>query len=175
LGGDAFSSASMEWRMRSIGLVAVFAGALALTACGDREGSVGEFSNDFLGNEIMVEALHDPEIPNVVCHMTYFDRSALDRLRQGNWFENPSNSAVSCQRIGPIDLAGLDMDRSGEEIFSQRQSLFFKNVALRRIVDLENLSIVYVSHSREIVEGSAKIDISTVALTPAEVAAARAN
>jgi CreA protein len=67
------------------------------------------------------------------------------------------------------------MDRSGEEIFSQRQSLFFKNVALRRIVDLENRSIVYVSHSREIVEGSAKIDISTVALTAEEAAAARAN
>lgn len=148
---------------------------LTLAACGDREGSVGEFSNDFLGNEIMVEALHDPQIPNIVCHMTYFDRSALDRLRQGNWFENPSNSAVSCQRIGPVDLAGLDMDRSGDEIFNQRQSLFFKNVAIRRIVDLENFSIVYVSHSREIVEGSAKIDISTVALTPQEVAAARAN
>ena len=159
--------------MRFIGLAAVL--ALALGACGDREGSVGEFSNDLLGNEIMVEALHDPEIPNVVCHMTYFDRSTLDRLRQGNWFENPSNSAVSCQRIGPITFDGVDMDRSGEEIFSQRQSLFFKNVALRRIVDVENQSILYVSHSRELVEGSAKIDISTVALTPEEAAAARAR
>ena len=159
--------------MRLIGLAAVL--ALALGACGDREGSVGEFSNDLLGNEIMVEALHDPEIPNIVCHMTYFDRSTLDRLRQGNWFENPSNSAVSCQRIGPITFDGVDMDRSGEEIFSQRQSLFFKNVALRRIVDVENRSILYVSHSREIVEGSAKIDISTVALTPDEVASARAD
>lgn len=147
----------------------------ALAACGDREGSVGEFSNDFLGNEIMVEALHDPALPNVVCHVSYFDRSALDRLRQGNWFENPSNSAVTCQRIGPINLAGIDFDRSGEEIFSQRQSLFFKNVAVRRIVDLENSSIVYVSHSREIIEGSAKIDITSVALLPAEVAAARAQ
>jgi CreA protein len=63
--------------------------------------------------------------------------------------------------------------RAGEEIFNQRQSLFFKNVAVRRIVDLENASIVYVSHSREIVEGSAKIDLSTIALTPEEVAAAR--
>ena len=145
----------------------------ALAACGDREGSVGEFSNDFLGNEVMVEALHDPAIANVVCHVSYFDRSALDRLRQGNWFENPSNSAVTCQRIGPIDLTGIDLGRSGEEIFSQRQSLFFKNVAVRRIVDLENRSIVYVSHSREIVEGSAKIDIASVALTAEEVAAAR--
>lgn len=159
--------------MRFIGLAAVM--ALALGGCGDREGSVGEFSNDLLGNEIMVEALHDPEIPNIVCHMTYFDRSTLDRLRQGNWFENPSNSAVSCQRIGPITFDGVDMDRSGEEIFSQRQSLFFKNVALRRIVDVENRSILYVSHSRELVEGSAKIDISTVALTPEEAAAARAR
>lgn len=156
-------------------LIAAAAALLALAACGDREGSVGEFSNDLLGNEIMVEALHDPEIPNIVCHMTYFDRSTLDRLRQGNWFENPSNSAVSCQRIGPLSFAGVDMDRSGEEIFSQRQSLFFKNVALRRIVDLENRSILYVSHSRELVEGSAKIDISTVAMTPEEVAAARSQ
>lgn len=72
-----------------------------------------------------------------------------------------------------IDLSGVPSSRAGEEIFNQRQSLFFKNVAIRRIVDLENNSLVYVSHSREIVEGSAKIDMSTIALTAAEVAAAR--
>jgi CreA protein len=151
------------------------AAALMLAACGDREGQVGEFSNDLLGNEVMVEALRDPAIPGVVCHVTYFDRSVLDRLRQGNWFENPSNSGISCQRIGPIDLRGVRSTQAGQEIFNQRQSLFFKNVAVRRIVDLENSSLVYVSHSREIVEGSAKIDLSTIALTPEEVAAARAD
>lgn len=150
------------------------AALLALSACGgDSERDVGEFSNDLLGNEIMVEALPDPGIPGVVCHVAYFDRSVLDRLRQGNWFENPSNSAVSCQRIGPIDLSGVNTARAGEEIFSQRQSLFFKNVAVRRVVDLRNRSLLYVSHSREIIEGSAKLDISSVALTEAEAAAAR--
>ena len=78
---------------------------LLLAACGDRESQVGEFSNDLAGNEIMIEALPDPAIPGVVCHVAYFDRSFLDRMQQGNWFENPSNSSVSCQRIGPIDLA----------------------------------------------------------------------
>jgi CreA protein len=153
--------------------IAALAALLLVTACGDRQGQVGEFSNDLLGNEIMVEALRDPEIPGVVCHVAYFDRSVLDRLRQGNWFENPSNSSVSCQRIGAIDLAGVHTTQAGEEIFNQRQSLFFKNVAVRRIVDLDNSSLVYVAHSREIVEGSAKIDMSTIALTPGEVAAAR--
>jgi CreA protein len=152
---------------------AALAFGLLLAACGDRQGHVGEFSNDLLGNEIMVEAFRDPEIPGVVCHVAYFDRSVLDRLRQGNWFENPSNSSVSCERIGPIDLQRARTTQAGEEIFSQRQSLFFKNVAVRRIVDLVNSSLVYVAHSRELVEGSAKIDMSTIPLTPAEVAAGR--
>jgi CreA protein len=155
--------------------VAACAALILLAACGDNDRNVGEFSNDLLGNEIMVEALRDPAIPGVVCHMAYFDRSMLDRIRQGNWFENPSNSAVSCQRIGAINLAGVETRRSGEEIFSQRQSLFFKRVAVRRIVDLQNQSLIYVSHSREIVEGSAKISLSSIALTPAEVATAQAH
>lgn len=154
-------------------IIALAALALLAACGGDRQGQVGEFSNDLLGNEIMVEAVRDPDIAGVVCHVSYFDRSVLDRLRQGNWFENPSNSSVSCQRIGPIDLGGVRTTQAGEEIFNQRQSLFFKNVAVRRIVDLENLSLVYVAHSREIVEGSAKIDMSTIALTPAEAAAAQ--
>lgn len=153
--------------------LAAAAACTLLTACGDRDSQVGEFSNDLLGNEIMIEALPDPDIPGVVCHVAYFDRSMLDRIRQGNWFENPSNSAVSCQRVGPINLSGIEASRSGEEIFNQRTSLFFKNTAIRRILDLRNHSILYVSHSRELVEGSAKMDMSSVALTDAEIATAR--
>ena len=152
----------------------IFACALLVAACGDNSREVGEFSNDLLGNEIKIEALPDPAIPSVVCHMARFERSVLDRARQGNWFEDPSNSSVSCQRTGPIDLADVPRGRAGEEIFSDRQSLFFKRTALRRIVDLDNRSILYVSHSREVIEGSAKMSISSVQLTPEEVATARA-
>jgi CreA protein len=153
---------------------AAFGAVLALAACGPNEREVGGFSNDLLGNEIKIEALKDPAIPNVVCHMAYFERGVVDRVSKGNWFEDPSNSSVSCQRTGPIDLKGVDLGRGGDEIFSQRMSLFFKRTAVRRIVDLENRSILYVSHSREIVEGSAKMSISSVPLTEAEVAAVRA-
>ncbi|MGE0597249.1 MAG: CreA family protein [Hyphomonadaceae bacterium] len=149
--------------------------AMALASCSQRgEGEeVGEFSNDLAGNEIKVEAVADPDIPGVICHFAYFERGVLDRLRQGNWFEDPSNSSVSCQRTGPVDISTVSRARSGQEIFNQRISLFFKNNAVRRIIDLENGMILYVSHSREIVEGSAKIDISSVPLTPEEIAAAR--
>ncbi len=146
---------------------------LTLAACGRSERDVGGFSNDLLGNEIRIEALPDPAIPTVVCHMARFERSVLDRARQGNWFEDPSNSSVSCQRTGAIDLSKVPLGDAGQEIFSERQSLFFKRTAVRRIVDLDNRSILYVSHSREIVEGSAKMSISTVLLTPEEADAAR--
>src|SRR5882762_2092390 len=117
-------------------LVSACVSAAMLAGCGRNAEQVGSFGNDWTGNEIKVEAVHDPEIPGVVCHMTYFDRSVIDRLRQGNWFENPSNTSIACQRIGAIDLSQASQRKSGEEVFSQRQSLFFKNVAVRRILDI---------------------------------------
>lgn len=152
-------------------LGACLLGVVVAGCGGPAEKRVGGFSNDLLGNEIAIEALQDPEIPGVVCHLAYFNRSFLDRMRQGSWFENPSNSAVSCQRTGPIDLKRASLRGAGEEIFSQRQSLLFKRLGLRRVVDLDNKSIIYVAYSRELVEGSAKIAISSLALTDQEIAA----
>src|SRR5258708_310786 len=93
----ATSMKRTNWLCGLIGACVIVAVA---TACGRSDRQVGGFSNDLLGNEITIEALRDPEIPSVVCHLAYFNRSFLDRMRQGNWFENPSNSAVSCQRTG---------------------------------------------------------------------------
>ncbi len=146
---------------------------MGLVACGGGSEEVGEFKNDWLGNEIKVEALHDPDVPGVVCHFTHFDRGVWDRLGKGNWFEDPSNASIDCQRSGPIDLAKVTAGKGGEEVFSQRQSLFFKNVAVRRILDLENRTLLYVVYSRRLVEGSAKMSLSTVVLTDTDLESLR--
>jgi catabolite regulation protein CreA len=85
-------------------------------------------------------------------------------------FENPSNTSIACQRSGPLDLSRARLRKSGEEVFSQRQSLFFKDVAVRRILDVPNRSILYVSYSRQVVEGSAKMSLSSVMLTDEDLA-----
>jgi CreA protein len=157
--------------MRRTGACAAAAVALAvLGACGKGSREVGEFSNDISGNDIRIDVLRDEEVAGVVCHIARFDRSMLDRASKGNWFENPSNSSIACQRTGPIDLAKADRDGDGEEIFSERASLFLKRVAIRRIVDVENKTLIYVSYSREVVEGSAKMSLSTIPLTDEELA-----
>jgi CreA protein len=130
---------------------------------------VGSFTNDWSGNEIVVEAIEDPKVEGVTCHVTHFERGLIDRLRKGNWFEDPSNASIACRQTGPIVIGEIERDEEGEEVFNERKSLVFKNLAVRRIYDEAHQTLIYVVYSREVVEGSAKMNISTVALHGADV------
>lgn len=125
---------------------------------------VGEIGVDWLGNDIIIEAVSDPKVEGVTCHVTYFDRGVIDRLQKGNWFEDPSNSSISCRQTGPIVIGDIDMDDGGEEVFKQRQSLIWKSVVVKRIYDEANDTLIYLSHARQVQDGSAKMAISTVPL-----------
>ncbi|MET3601599.1 CreA family protein [Martelella mangrovi] len=144
-------------------LVSLIAG-LALMATAARAEQVGEVGVDWVGNDIEIEALHDPEIEGVTCHIAYFDRSVIDRLSKGNWFEDPSNSSIACRQTGPIRIGDIDLGMDGEEVFKQGRSLIFKNLVINRIFDRANNTLIYLAHTREITEGSAKMSMSTVPL-----------
>ncbi|MFZ3235823.1 MAG: CreA family protein [Stellaceae bacterium] len=137
---------------------------LCLLGAGARAETVASFANDWTGNGLVVEAFADPAVAGVTCHVVHFDRSVIDRLTKGNWFENPSNSAISCTQTGPITVGKIALGRKGEEIFSQKMSLFFKSIAVRRIYDQKNDTLIYVAYSRQIKDASAKMGLSTVAL-----------
>lgn len=125
---------------------------------------VGRVGVDWVGNDIIIEALPDPEVEGVTCHVAYFERSLIDRLSQGNWFEDPSNSSIACRQTGPIELGDIAPGPEGEEIFSERQSIIIKSLRVTRIYDEENQVLVYLAHASELTEGSAKMSISTVPL-----------
>jgi CreA protein len=137
-------------------------GLLAATAASAEE--IGRIGTDWTGNDIVVEALGDPGVKGVTCHLTYFSRGLIDRLWQGNVFEDPSNTSISCRRTGPVTVGKINFGKDGEEIFSQRASLIFKAIAIRRIYDKANDTLVYVSYSRQIKQGSAKMAVSTIPL-----------
>ena len=125
---------------------------------------VGKVRTDWVGNDIVVEAIQDPKVQGVTCHLTYFERSLIDRLQQGNWFEDPSNSAIACQTTGPVIIADIDLDRNGEEVFTESRSLIFKKLVVNRIYDRQNNALIYLAHTRQVQQGSAKMSISTVPL-----------
>ena len=139
------------------------AGALLASLAGSVTAQeVGKVGVDWVGNDIVVEAINDPDVQGVTCHLAYFDRSMIDRLRQGNWFEDPSNSAIECNQTGPIVLGDIEKGPGGEDVFSEGRSLIFKSLRVKRIYDEANQVLIYLAHANEVTEGSAKMAISTV-------------
>ncbi|HEV2547783.1 MAG TPA: CreA family protein [Stellaceae bacterium] len=130
---------------------------------------VGSFRNDWTGNGIVIEAVSDPKVEGVTCHITRFERSLIDRLSKGNWFIDPSNSSIACRQTGPITVGDINTSGRGEEVFSERLSLIFKSLAVRRIYDKKNETLVYVIYSRQVKDASAKMAISTVPLYKSDV------
>jgi CreA protein len=151
--------------MKSLAKAALAGTFLAASACfGIAADRVGEVGVDWTGNDIVIDAVPDPKVQGVTCHVTYFDRGVIDRLRKGNWFEDPSNSSIACRQTGPITIGDIDLDESGEEVFKAGLSLIWKSLVVNRIYDKKNNTLIYLIHSREVVDGSAKMAISTVPL-----------
>lgn len=144
-----------------VSAVTIVTGLAAAPAIAEVVGKVGV---DWIGNDIIVEAVPDPQVKGVTCHVTYFDRSVIDRLRNGNWFEDPSNNSIACRQTGPIEIGDIELDKGGEEVFRQGRSLIWKDLLVKRIYDKTNDTLIYLAHSRQVVEGSAKMAISTVPL-----------
>lgn len=125
---------------------------------------VGEVDIDWLGNDILIEAFSDPKVEGVTCHVAYFERGLIDRLQKGNWFEDPSNSSISCKQTGPITVGDIDRSNEGESVFSERRSIVWKSVKVTRIFDESTQTLIYISHARDVQDGSAKMSLSTIPL-----------
>ena len=145
-------------------VISAAAGAALLAGLPAGAEEVGRVGVDWVGNDIVVEAIDDPQVEGVTCHVSYFDRSVVDRLKKGNWFEQPSDSAISCQQTGPITIRDIDLSADGEEVFKQGISLIWKKQVVNRIYDKANDTLIYLSHSRQVQDGSAKMALSTVPL-----------
>ncbi len=146
--------------------------ALALCLCAPfsaQSEEVGKIGVDWVGNDIIIEAIPDPEVAGVTCHIAYFDRSVIDRLSKGNWFEDPSNSSIACRQTGPIKIGDIDRSDGGEDVFRTSRSIILKSLRIKRIFDETNQTLIYLAHTAELSEGSAKMSMSTVPLYNADI------
>jgi CreA protein len=125
---------------------------------------IGRVGVDWVGNDIIIESVPDPKVQGVTCHLAYFDRSLIDRLSNGNWFEDPSYSAVDCVQTGAIILGDIDRDDDGETVFSERQSLILKSLRITRVYNESANALVYLAHANELTQGSGKMSISVIPL-----------
>lgn len=153
----------------SAGLFAAAALAAPLAAAPASAEQVGEVGVDWTGNDIIIDAVADPEVAGVTCHVAYFDRGIIDRLSKGNWFEDPSNASIACRQTGPITVGDIDLDENGDVVFKESRSLVWKSLVVHRIYDRKNDTLIYLVNSQQVQDGSAKMAISTVPLYGQEV------
>ncbi|WP_019026910.1 CreA family protein [Colwellia piezophila] len=121
---------------------------------------VGDVSLGFFTlKDIKVSSLYDDKVSGVTCHIASIEANLS--------LSDPSDSSISCRQTGDITaamIATIDKSKSGEVVFKQSKSIFFKTMKVRRIYDAENQTLLYLSYTTKETDGSYKHSLSTVPL-----------
>lgn len=106
-----------------------------------------------------MSSLDDEKISGVTCHIASIEANLS--------LSDPSDSSISCRQTGDITpemIATIDKSKSGEVVFKQSKSIFFKTMKVRRIYDAENQTLLYLSYTTKETDSSFKHSLSTVPL-----------
>ncbi|RQO37294.1 hypothetical protein DBR37_03660 [Herminiimonas sp. KBW02] len=124
---------------------------------------IGEVSTAFrfLGknDRIVIEAYDDPKVTGVSCFVS--------RARTGGvsgtvgLAEDTADASIACRQVGDA-LTFKGKLPQQEEVFSERQSILFKRLHIVRIVDPVRNTLVYLTYSDKLIDGSPKNGVTAV-------------
>jgi CreA protein len=75
--------------------------------------------------------------------------------------EDKSEASIACRQVGPIVFEGKPL-KMKEEVFSERISLVFKTLQVVRMVDVPRNTLVYLTYSDRVIEGSPQNSVTAV-------------
>ena len=139
---------------------------LILAACGLASGEeIGAVSTVFKllspNDKIVVEAYDDPKVGGVTC---YVSRAKTGGYKGALGFaEDKSEASIACRQTGPIVFGDKPLDRQ-DEMFNERISLVFKKLRVIRMVDAKRNTLVYLTYSDRLIEGSPQNSVTAVAM-----------
>ncbi len=138
--------------------------ALLLVASVHAE-QIGEVDTAFrmLGKDdrVVVEAYDDPKVQGITCFVS--------RARTGGvkgtlgLAEDKTEASIACRQVNDT-ITFRDKLPQQEEVFSERMSLLFKRMHIVRVVDAKRNTLVYLTYSDRIIEGSPKNSVTAVAV-----------
>lgn len=133
----------------------------ALPAAAQRVGEVDTVFKLFgPDHKIVIDAYDDPGVRGVTC---YVSRAKTGGIKGGlGLAEDKSEASISCRQTGPISfLKPIPMQ---DEMYSERISLVFKKLRVVRMVDAPRNTLVYLTYSERVIEGSPQNSITAVAV-----------
>jgi CreA protein len=144
-------------RLLTLGLVTLAASASPVHA-----EQIGEVDTVFIligpDHKIIVEAYDDPKVAGVSC---YVSRAKTGGLKGAfGLAEDRSEASIACRQVGPISFP-KPLEQQ-EEMFNERISLVFKKMRVVRMVDKKRNTLVYLTYSDRLIEGSPQNSVTAV-------------
>ena len=111
-------------------------------------------------HKIVVDAYDDPKVAGVTC---YVSRARTGGIKGAlGVAEDKAEASIACRQTGPISFTGK-LERQ-EEMFNERISLIFKKLRVVRMVDSKRNTLVYLTYSDRVIEGSPQNSVTAVPL-----------
>ncbi|NYG34600.1 CreA family protein [Sphaerotilus montanus] len=137
----------------------VLAAVVALPA---RAETLGEVSTVFKligpNHKIVIEAYDDPLVEGVTCFVSRAKTGGITGAV--GLATDKSDASIACRQVGEIKIKQPLPQQ--EDVFSERLSILFKRLRIVRVVDAKRQSLVYMTYSEKLIEGSPKNSITAV-------------
>ncbi|WP_051906647.1 MULTISPECIES: CreA family protein [unclassified Sulfurospirillum] len=141
---------------------------ICLGSCAFAE-EIGSVNTAFVllgaNHKIVIEAFDDPKIPGVSCHLS---RAKTGGVKGSLGIaEDTSDASIACRQTGVITLPQTIQSKKsdGERVFKESTSLLFKHVQVVRFYDAKRNTLIYLTYSDKLIDGSPQNAISTVQIT----------
>ena len=141
-----------------------FVFSAVLLAASVRAETIGEVDTVFklIGpdHKIVVDAYDDPKVQGITC---YVSRAKTGGIKGAvGLAEDKAEAAIACRQTGPIAFVAGKPLPAQEEMFNERISLVFKKLRVVRMVDRKRNTLVYLSYSDRVIEGSPQNSVTAV-------------
>ncbi|MDR7269935.1 CreA protein [Pelomonas saccharophila] len=109
-------------------------------------------------HKVVVDAHDDPKVQGVTC---YVSRAKTGGIKGAiGLAEDKAEASIACRQVGPIAISqALPLQ---EEVFNERISLVFKRLRIVRMVDVHRNTLVYLTYSDRLIDGSPQNSVTAV-------------
>ena len=143
---------------------------LGLISTGLQAEEIGSVSTTFkligANNKIVIEAFDDPQIQGATCYLSRAKKGGIAGTL--GVAEDTSDASLACRQTGPITVP--DKVRSGKlngkKVFRKSTSILFKTLQVVRFYDKKRNTLVYLTYSDKLIEGSPKNSVSAIPVMP---------
>src|SRR5471032_346986 len=111
-------------------------------------------------HKIVVEAYDDPKVTGVTC---YVSRAKTGGVKGALGLAvDKAEASIACRQVGPVSIKQPLPQQ--EEVFNERLSILFKRLRIVRMVDRTRNTLVYLTYSDRLIEGSPQNAVTAVAV-----------